>query len=99
MNPYLKINRLEFILTNHCSGRCRHCSAGGSHTGTVHHVPLEGSVRAVRDLAEIFPMQSVMTFGGEPLLYPEVTCQIHRAAADAGIPKRQLITNGFFSRD
>ncbi len=99
MNPYLQIDRLEFILTNHCSGRCRHCSAGGSHTGTVHHVPLEGSVRAVRDLAEIFPMQSVMTFGGEPLLYPEVTCQIHRAAADAGIPKRQLITNGFFSRD
>ena len=99
MNPYLKLNRLEFILTNHCSGRCRHCSAGGSHTGTVHHVPLTASVQAVRDLAELFPMQSVMTFGGEPLLYPEVTCAIHRAAADAGIPKRQLITNGFFSRD
>ena len=99
MNPYLKLNRLEFILTNHCTGRCRHCSVGGSHTGSDHHVPQEASVEAIRFLAENYPMDSVMTFGGEPLLYPEVTCAIHRAAADAGIPKRQLITNGFFSRD
>ena len=99
MNPYLKLNRLEFTLTNHCSGRCRHCSVGGSHTGNDHHVPQEAAVEAVRYLAAHYPMESVMTFGGEPLLYPEVTCAIHRAAADAGIPARQLITNGFFSRD
>ena len=99
MNPYLKLNRLEFILTNHCSGRCRHCSVGGSHTGLNHHVPQQAAVTAVRFLAENYPMDSVMTFGGEPLLYPEVTCAIHRAAANAGVPKRQLITNGFFSRD
>ena len=99
MNPYLKLNRLEFILTNHCSGRCRHCSAGGSHTACDHHVPQSAAVEAVRFLEKNYPMESVMTFGGEPLLYPEVTCAIHRAAADAGIPERQLITNGFFSRD
>lgn len=100
MNPYLNINRLEFILTQHCTGRCRHCSAGemvAHPKGT--HVPMEASVRAVRELAEMYEMQSVMTFGGEPLLYPEVTCAIHRAATEGGIPKRQLITNGFFSRD
>lgn len=99
MNPYLRLNRLEFILTNHCSGRCRHCSVGGSHTGRTHHVPQNAAVKAVRFLAENYPMDSVMTFGGEPLLYPEVTCAIHRAAMEAGVPKRQLITNGFFSRD
>ena len=100
MNPYLNINRLEFILTQRCTGRCRHCSAGDmvAHPkGTC--VPEEASVRAVRELADMFDMQSVMTFGGEPLLYPEVTCAIHRAATECGIPKRQLITNGFFSRD
>jgi len=99
MNPYLQLNRLEFILTNHCSGRCRHCSAGGGHTGRDHHVPQREAVEAVRAVAAHYPMESVMTFGGEPLLYPEVTCAIHRAAKEAGIPKRQLITNGFFSRD
>jgi len=72
---------------------------GGCHTGRVHHVPREASVEAIRTLTEMYAMQSVMTFGGEPLLYPEVTCAIHRAAAECGIPRRQLITNGFFSRD
>ena len=100
MNPCLNINRLEFILTQRCTGRCRHCSAGemvAHPKGT--HVPMEAAVRAVCELADMYEMQSVMTFGGEPLLYPEVTCAIHRAAMESGIPKRQLITNGFFSRD
>ena len=100
MNPYLNINRLEFTLTQRCTGRCKHCSVGDMvkrPAGT--HVPQEAAVRAVRELAAMYDMQSVMTFGGEPLLYPEVTCAIHRAAREAGIPKRQLITNGFFSRD
>ena len=100
MNPYLNIDRLEFILTDRCTGRCKHCSAGDRvlhPRGT--HVPQEAAVRAVRELADMFDMQSVMTFGGEPLLYPEVACDIHRAAAECGIPKRQIITNGFFTRD
>ena len=100
MNPYLNINRLEFILTQRCTGRCRHCSAGemvAHPRGT--HVPQGASVQAIQELAEMYDMQSVMTFGGEPLLYPAVTCAIHRAAKECGIPKRQLITNGFFSRE
>jgi len=40
-----------------------------------------------------------MTFGGEPLLYPEVVCKIHETAAKLGILKRDLITNGYFSKD
>ena len=101
MNPYLDINRLEFILTDHCTGRCRHCSAADivNHPRKAPHAPVEASVQAIRFLAETYDMRSVMTFGGEPLLYPEVTCAIHRAAKDAGIPCRQLITNGFFTRD
>ena len=100
MNPYLNIDRLEFVLTDRCTGRCEHCSVGErvKHPrGT--HVPEEAAVRAIRELAEMYPVQSVMTFGGEPLLYPEVTCAIHRTAAECGIPQRQVITNGFFSRE
>ena len=40
-----------------------------------------------------------MTFGGEALLRPETVYAAHAAARDAGVPRRQLITNGFFSRD
>ncbi|MBR4080489.1 MAG: radical SAM protein [Clostridia bacterium] len=99
MNPYLKMNRLEFTLTERCTGCCRHCSAGGGRRNGPNHVPLEASVKALRWLAEHAEMTSVMTFGGEPLLYPEVTCAIHRAAAECGIPDRQLITNGYFAKD
>ena len=101
MNPYLNINRLEFILTDHCTGRCKHCSAADivNHPRKIPHVPVAESVRAIRFLAEQYDMQSVMTFGGEPLLYPEVACALHRAAEECGVPCRQLITNGFFSRD
>lgn len=53
----------------------------------------------VRKVASKHAIKSVMTFGGEPLLYPDDVCMIHSAARDAGIAVRQLITNGFFSRD
>jgi len=101
MNPYLHINRLEFILTDYCTGRCRHCSAAEmvAHPRKERHVPVEESCQAIRFLAEHYDMKSVMTFGGEPLLYPEVTCAIHRTAAECGVPCRQIITNGFFSRE
>lgn len=101
MNPYLHINRLEFVLTDHCTGRCRHCSVGArvAHPRREHHVPEAAAVQAIRFLAENYAMESVMTFGGEPLLYPEVTCAIHRTAKECGIPCRQIITNGYFSKD
>jgi MoaA/NifB/PqqE/SkfB family radical SAM enzyme len=38
-----------------------------------------------------------MTFGGEPLLYPEIVCAIHEQAKKMGIPVRDVITNGFWS--
>ena len=40
-----------------------------------------------------------MTFGGEPLLYPETVCAIHKAATECDIPRRQIITNGYFPKD
>ena len=101
MNPYLNINRIEFVLTDHCTGRCRHCSAGErvKHPRPARHVPEEAALRAIRELTEIYQINSVMTFGGEPLLYPEVTCAIHRMAKERGIPRRQVITNGYFSKE
>jgi MoaA/NifB/PqqE/SkfB family radical SAM enzyme len=57
------------------------------------------AVTAVKRLAEKFEIESVMTFGGEPLLYADTVCKIHATTRDCGIPKRQIITNGYFSRE
>jgi hypothetical protein len=54
---------------------------------------------AVRKIAAEYAIQTVMTFGGEPLLYPYAVCAIMNAASELNVPKRQVITNGYFSRN
>ena len=99
MNEYIKkLNRIEFVVTFACTGRCKHCSEGG-HSGAGVHIDGEAAAEAVRKIAGKYDIKSLMTFGGEPLLYPDIVCMIHSAARDMGIPNRQIITNGFFSRD
>lgn len=99
MNKYVKnVNRLEFVITFACTGRCKHCSQG-EHKSAGEYIAAEASAKAVRDIAGKYTIASVMTFGGEPLLHPEIVCAIHLEAMKSNIPKRQLITNGFFTKD
>lgn len=98
MNKYLKnLNRIEFVVTMACSGRCKHCSQG-SHISND-HIDAEAAEQAIYDICSNYKIESLMTFGGEPLLYPETVCTIHSAARKMNIPKRELITNGYFSKD
>lgn len=99
MNEYLKnLNRIEFVVTMACTGRCKHCSEG-DHIFNGEHIDGESAAKAIEDVCRNYNIQSLMTFGGEPLLYPEDVCKIHAAARKMGIPKRELITNGFFSKE
>ena len=98
MNPYLKnLNRIEFVVTMACTGKCKHCSQGDHESSDSIDKTLSSD--AVRKIAEEYHIDSVMTFGGEPLLCADTVCEIHKVATDMNIPKRQLITNGYFSRD
>lgn len=99
MNEYLRnLKRIEFEVTLACTGRCRHCSQGG-HDAASGHIDADIAVKAVRDICSDYRIESVMTFGGEPLLYPDIVCSIHRTAAELGVRKRQVITNGYFSKN
>ncbi len=98
MNKHLKnLNRIEFVVTMACTGRCKHCSQGEHKSGES--IDKYIAADAVRKIAKEYNIKSVMTFGGEPLLRHETVCEIHKAAREANIPQRQLITNGYFSRD
>lgn len=98
MNKYLKnLNRIEFVVTSDCSGKCKHCSQGEHNSSE--NIDKTYATDAVYKIAKQYNIKSVMTFGGEALLYPETVCEIHKAAKEMKIPKRQLITNGFFSKD
>lgn len=98
MNTYVNPDRLEFIVTYACSGKCKHCSLGEPSDKAVHIDPAAAE-NAVKSLAGKYKINSVMTFGGEPLLYPETTARIHAAARASGIPHRQIITNGYFTKN
>lgn len=99
MNEYVKnLNRIEFVVTMACTGRCKHCSEG-DHSSCTGHIDADIAANAIREICKNYKIESLMTFGGEPLLYPEVVCKIHKTATELGIPKRDLITNGFFTKD
>ncbi|MBO4637904.1 MAG: radical SAM protein [Clostridiales bacterium] len=99
MNEFLRnAQRIEFVITLACTGKCKHCSEG-DHTGCTGHIDTDAAVKAVRAICANYKITSLMTFGGEPLLYPDTVCAIHKTATELGINRRQLITNGYFSKD
>ena len=99
MNIYTEnLNRIEFMMTLACTGKCKHCSEG-THDGSSTFIECDAAVDVVRKVAERYRIDSLMTFGGEPLLQWESVCSIHAAAREAKIPKRQMITNGYFTKD
>jgi hypothetical protein len=53
----------------------------------------------VRKIAAEYDIKTVMTFGGEPLLYTDAVYAIMKTAKELNIPKRQVITNGYFSKN
>lgn len=98
MNKYLKnLNRIEFVVTMACTGKCKHCSQGEHKSSDSIDKTLASD--AVRKIAQEYHIDSVMTFGGEPLLCADAVCEIHKTATEMNIAKRQLITNGYFSKN
>ena len=99
MNQYLKnLNKIEFVVTYACTGRCKHCSEG-DHASCGERIDPQIAADAVRKIAAEYDIKTVMTFGGEPLLYTDAVERIMEIAKELNIPKRQVITNGCFSKN
>ena len=99
MNTYLKnLSKVEFVVTYACTGRCKHCSEG-DHKSCGERIDPQIAAYAVRKIAAEYDIKTVMTFGGEPLLYTDAVERIMIAAKELNIPKRQVITNGYFSKN
>ena len=82
MNRYLtNLNKIEFVITDACTGRCRHCSQG-EHSTCGGCIDPAVAAETVRKIAAEYDIRTVMTFGGEPLLYPEAVCSVLSAARE-----------------
>ena len=91
------LNKIEFVVTYACTGRCKHCSEG-EHISCGERIDPQIAADSVKKICAKYDIKTVMTFGGEPLLYPETVYSVMRVAKDLNIPKRQVITNGYFSK-
>ena len=99
MNPCLKnLEKIEFVVTYACTGCCKHCSEG-DHASCGESIDSSIASDTVRKVAAKYPIKTVMAFGGEPLLYPDVVYAIMKSAQECKIPCRQVITNGYFSKN
>ena len=98
-NEYLKnLEKIEFVVTYACTGRCKHCSEG-EHEACGERINPNIAARAVRKISEKYDIKTVMAFGGEPLLYTDAVYSIMEAAKEMKVPRRQIITNGYFSKN
>ena len=85
-------------MTYACTGRCKHCSEG-DHSSCGERIDPGIAADAVRKIAAEYDIKTVMTFGGEPLLYTDAVYEIMKTATELNIPGRQVITNGYFSKN
>lgn len=99
MSNYFKnLKKIEFVVTYACTGKCKHCSQGDHKESGVRIDP-KVARKAILDLCPHHNIETVMVFGGEPLIYPEAVYEILFTAKEMNVPHRQLITNGFFKSD
>lgn len=97
-NCFNNLQKIEFVLTYACTGNCKHCSQG-EHTKNGVCLDSKIAIKSVKSLAQNYNLQTALVFGGEPLLFPDAACKIIACARDCKIPKRQVITNGYFTKD
>ena len=53
-------------MTMACTGRCKHCSEG-DHSSCTGHIDADAAENAIREICKNYEIESLMTFGGEPL--------------------------------
>lgn len=96
----MQITSVDFLITFRCNANCKHCGyrAGPSNHG---YMKVDDAKKWLSTLASAHPLQSITIHGGEPLLFFPNYCleRILRYATELNIPKRGIITNGFWATD
>ena len=91
MNEYLRnLNKIEFVLTYACTGRCKHCSEG-EHTASGETIDAFVAADIVRKVASEYDIKTVtpgtgFVWSSKPLPIPaKIMCP--RWASGSGTPR------------
>jgi len=98
MNKYMNLTRLEYLVTYKCSSKCKHCF-NANIKEYDNHIEKDMALHVLDRIGREYKLNSVMTFGGEPLLFLDIVCAIHSKARDLGVKSREVITNAYWTRD
>lgn len=97
------LNKLVLNVSQTCNLGCEYCYAnGGSYGQDTPMMSLETAQRAVEQVFAVFPrVKTVLFFGGEPSLNPEViraVCahihKLYQAGEIPSLPRLGMVTNG-----
>ncbi len=97
-NRFKNLQKIEFVLTYACTGNCRHCSQG-AHTKNGICLETDAAIKCIKSICENYDIKTALVFGGEPLIYADAATKIISCATECNIAKRQVITNGYFTKD
>lgn len=98
-SEFVNVERIEFIVTYRCNSHCRHCAIGSyKRRAKPFAIDDKLALNIVSGITAEYTPNSIMTFGGEPLLFHNTVCAIHGAAKLHGIVSREIITNAGWPR-
>jgi MoaA/NifB/PqqE/SkfB family radical SAM enzyme len=96
----MQITSVDFLISFRCNSSCKHCcyNAGPSNRG---YMKVADAKNWLSILASTYTLQSITVHGGEPLLsFPNYCLEkIVRYATELKVPRRGIITNGFWATD
>lgn len=87
-SPIPSLRYLEFLITDRCNLRCRHCYVGD---GLHQDLPMEKNLRVLKEFEEIQGLRLLLS-GGEPLLHPHFW-EINDVLRDYAL-RSVLLSNG-----
>ena len=85
------LKSLTLFVTRNCNSQCIHCQNGKPRDKNA--MEIEDGKRYIDEFCEMQKLDSLLLFGGEPMLYPDHVTAFSRQASKHNTKNIQIITN------
>ncbi|MBD3191909.1 MAG: radical SAM protein [Candidatus Heimdallarchaeota archaeon] len=92
----MNLKAVDLLLSFKCPAKCRHCSYQAGPNRQKVMKPWQANAY-LEELTQTYSLEGLTIHGGEPFLFFKEVMQILQKAKGLAIPKRGIITNGFWA--